>query len=342
MSDENPDNIHDKEKDSLTQGNAEPQNDAVAFPFLVSFNASDETTKPSDILKKQQLNETYKSLGSESSPLGDSDFEALDYAGDSTFQVESFNESTFNQNFQSVQDSSSPPASLSTHPNQRKCHPAILVFFAIALIAVTLGILNQLGKFDSLYPGSSGVDASLLPPRPLPPDSSSSLVIQSSQDTTLPTLEQTTTLVTESASEATLISSSVSETTISQTTEATEPTSKRIPSSFYTFISDGTSDGPTASFNFNMKNTGTQAVSLLDGVESIRFTFNTNQLKIIEVTSPDFIFVPDPEAYNVFIGTPISQEVIDIGQTRVVPISARSEGGKVGRYTVNYYVKTFS
>jgi len=135
------------------------------------------------------------------------------------------------------------------------------------------------------------------------------------------------------------------ETTAAETTNLTTAaitSSAMIPSGFSTTIADGKSNGDTASFNILFKNLGTSDVSLYDGVEYITIAFTTANIKIAEVTSPDFTFTADPDKSNSFIGTPVSTDVIIKKETQTVVISAKSSGSDIGKYSIKYYVKCYS
>lgn len=140
-------------------------------------------------------------------------------------------------------------------------------------------------------------------------------------------------------------SAATQETAASETTKLTataNTSSAMIPSGFSTTIADGKSTGDTASFNILFKNLGTSDVSLYDGVEFITIAFTTGNIKIAEVTSPDFTFIADPDKSNSFIGTPVSTDVIIKTETQTVAISAKSSGSDIGKYSIKYYVKCYS
>jgi len=140
-------------------------------------------------------------------------------------------------------------------------------------------------------------------------------------------------------------SAATQETAASETTKLTttaDTSSAMIPSGFSTTIADGKSTGDTASFNILFKNLGTSDVSLYDGVEFITIAFTTGNIKITEVTSPDFTFTADPDKSNSFIGTPVSTDVIIKTETQTVAISAKSSGSDIGKYSIKYYVKCYS
>lgn len=165
---------------------------------------------------------------------------------------------------------------------------------------------------------------------------------QTTAATTKETTKETTAATTKETTAATTKETTAA-TTKATTTKSVSSTSATIPSAFATTITDGKSSADTASFNINFKNTGASDVSLLDGVENITVTFVTNGAVIESVTSDDFVFTPKEGKTNVFIGVPVSTDIIKKTETKTVTVSAVSEDDvTIGKYSVKYYVLCYS
>lgn len=168
-------------------------------------------------------------------------------------------------------------------------------------------------------------------------------VATTTKETTAATTKETTAATTKETTAATTKETTAATTKATTTKSGGSTTSAMIPSAFATSITDGKSSADTASFTINFKNTGATDVSLLDGVENITVTFVTNGAIIESVTSDDFIFTPKEGKTNVFIGVPVSTDIIAKKESKAVSISAVSEDGvAIGKYSVKYYVLCYS
>jgi len=217
--------------------------------------------------------------------------------------------------------------------------PLLILLLSITVLVAVFSFWNN-SSFDSTFSNLFG--------------SSSDTKVTTSTTTAAPTTAAAATETKAASKETTSATTKpkptstpapTQETTAAEATTATSVAntpSAKIPSGFSTSIADGKSNGDTATFNILFKNLGTSDVSLYDGVEFITIAFTTSNIKITEVTSPDFTFTADPDKSNYFIGTPVSTDVIIKTETQTVAISAKSSGSDIGKYSIKYYVKCYS
>jgi len=224
-------------------------------------------------------------------------------------------------------------------PRTQSHKPLLILLLSITILVAVFSFWNS-SSFDSTFSNLFGLssDTKFTTSATTAPPTAAAAVTE-----TMAASEETTSAATKPKPTST--PAATQETTASETTKTTSAantSSAMIPSGFSTTIADGKSTGDTASFNILFKNLGTSDVSLYDGVEFITIAFTTGNIKITEVTSPDFTFTSDPDKSNSFIGKPVSTDVIIKTETQAVAISAKSSGSDIGKYSIKYYVKCYS
>jgi hypothetical protein len=237
----------------------------------------------------------------------------------------------------------------------KKSHEYRPFLILVLIIAILIAVFSLWSSLDS-----SNLFSGLFRSQSEATDSGSVAATSISSDTTIAatsaestTTETTINVTSAPTTTATTVETTAIETTAEETTTAASTTVEttaaatesiapaKIPSGFSTSIADGKSNEDTASFSILFKNSGAHDVSLYDGVEYITIAFSTNNIKITQVTSPDFTFTPDPKKTNFFIGTPVSTDIIAKKDTKTVVISAKSDRAVIGMYTIKYFVNCY-
>ena len=220
-------------------------------------------------------------------------------------------------------------------PQKSRSHLAVIILLlcVVAIVAVIALWKPISAGFVSSKNNSVSTTGTISPPT----IEATAAATASAETTAVETAAETT--AAETTTETTSAETTAAETTAQSTAS---PTPAMIPSGFSTSIINGKSTDDAASFDILFKNSGASDVSLFDGVEFITVAYTTSNVKITEVTSPDFTFTADPNKYNFFIGTPTSKDVIAKKDTKTVTVTAKSDGKTIGKFTIKYFVKCYS